>query len=282
MMKGAPMNTRTHVKHMSRVVVCAGLSLATTGLAQEADGGDDTAELAKKLANPIASLINVPFQYNFDHNIGRDSKGSRTLLNIQPVIPISLGEDWNVISRTILPLVDMQDMLYGDEAGVGDVLQSLFFSPKKPTANGIIWGVGPALLFPTATGEVLGGEEWGAGPTAVALKQTGPWTLGLLVNHIWSYAGESDREDINATFVQPFTSYLFKKTKTSVSLNTESSYDWDADTWSVPVNLTVAQMLRIKGQAFQIIAGPRYWAESPDGGPEDFGLRAGLTLLFPK
>lgn len=277
------MNTCKHVKHLCRLAFFAAFSITSTGLAQEVkEGGDDAAALAMKLSNPIASLISVPLQYNFDHNMGPDNKGSRSLLNVQPVIPISLGEDWNVISRTIVPLLDMQDMPYGDKSGMGDVLQSLFFSPKKPTENGIIWGVGPALLFPTATDEVLGGEKWGAGPTAVALKQTGPWTFGLLVNHIWSYAGASDREDINATFVQPFTSYLFKKTKTTLSLNTETAYDWHADTWSVPVNLTIAQMFKINGQICQVIAGPRYWAESPDGGPEDFGFRAGLTLLFPK
>lgn len=277
------MNTRNHFKHMSRVVFCAGLSLASTGLAQEAkEGGDDTAELAKKLSNPIASLISMPFQYNFDHNMGPQDKGSKSLLNIQPVIPISLGDDWIVISRTIVPLVDMQDMPYGDQAGMGDVLQSLFFSPKKPTANGIIWGVGPALLFPTATDDVLGGEKWAAGPTFVALKQSGPWTFGVLANHLWSYAGESDRDDINATFVQPFASFLYRKTYTTFGVNTETSYDWDSDAWSVPVNLTVSQMLKIAGQPFQIVAGPRYWLDSPDGGPEGFGVRVGLTLLFPK
>lgn len=136
--------------------------------------------------------------------------------------------------------------------------------------------------MPTATDEVLGGEKWGAGPTAVALKQTGPWTFGFLANHLGSYTGESDREDINATFLQPFTSYVFKKTKTNISMNTETTYDWHADTWSVPVNLTVAQMLKIKGQILQAVVGPRYWVESPDGGPEDFGFRAGLTLLSSK
>lgn len=276
------MSTRNHVTHMFRVVFCAGLSLATTGLAQEAAAGDDTVELAKKLSNPIASLISLPLQYNFDHKMGPGDKGSKSLLNIQPVIPISLGQDWNVISRTIVPLVAMQDMPYGDKSGMGDVLQSLFFSPTAPTAKGVIWGVGPALLFPTATDDVLGGEKWGAGPTAVALKQTGPWTFGLLVNHIWSYAGDAGREDVNATFLQPFVSHLFKKTYTTVGMNTETTYDWDGDAWTMPVNWTVSQMLKIAGQPFQIVAGPRYWLDSPDGGPEGFGVRVGLTLLFPK
>ena len=273
-----------HKRNFFAALFVSGLTITLPLFAQDAATAkqDRAAELAMKLSNPVAALISVPFQYNYDANLGPNDKGSRSLLNIQPVIPISLSEDWNVISRTIVPLVDMQDMPYGDKSGVGDVLQSLFFSPKQPTANGIIWGAGPALLVPTATDDVLGAQKWGAGPTAVALKQSGPWTFGFLVNHIWSYAGESDREDINSTYAQPFSTYLFKKTKTTVGLNTETSYDWDADTWSVPVNLTIAQMLKIKGQIFQIFVGPRYWLESPDGGPEDFGVRAGITLLFPK
>jgi hypothetical protein len=277
------MNPSKHLKHLCRFAFCAVFSIISTGLAQEAkEGGDETAALAMKLSNPVASLISAPLQYNYDANMGPNDKGSRSLLNIQPVIPISLGEDWNVISRTIVPVLDMQDMPYGSQFGLGDVLQSFFFSPKKPTEwGGVIWGVGPALLFPTATDEVLGGEKWGAGPTAVALKQSGPWTFGLLFNHIWSYAGDNDRGDINATYMQPFMTYLVKSTKTTFGLNTETSYDWANDTWSVPVNLTVAQMFKIQGQLFQVVAGPRYWAVSPDGGPEDFGFRVGVTLLFP-
>lgn len=263
--------------------VIAVLALASEVPAQEQAGGaDDPAALATKLANPIASLISLPLQYNFDHHMGADDKGAKSVLNVQPVVPISLGDEWNVISRTILPLVETHDMPYGSESGIGDVLQSLFFSPKAPTAGGIIWGAGPALLFPTASEEVLGSGRWGAGPTAVALKQSGPWTYGALANHIWSYAGDSEREEVNATFFQPFASYLVKKTYTSFALNTEVSYDWSADAWSVPVNLTVAQMLKIAGQPFQVTVGPRFWADSPDGGPEGWGLRAGLTLLFPK
>lgn len=260
------------------------LAFAAVGRAQEqaTQGAGDAADLAQKLANPVASLISVPFQYNFDHNMGPDDKGSKSQLNIQPVIPVSIGNDWNVISRTILPLVEAHDMPYGSESGLGDVLQSFFISPKAPTAGGVIWGAGPALLLPTATDDALGGEKWGAGPTAVALKQAGPWTFGFLSNHIWSFAGESGREDVNATFVQPFASYIFKKTYTTLGLNSEASYDWDADTWTTPLNLTVAQMLKLGGQPLQIIAGPRYWVDSPEGGPEGLGFRVGLTLLFPK
>ena len=269
---------------MSAVVMVM-LCMSAPSLAQE--GTDQGAELAKKLSNPVAALISVPLQFNYDTDYGVNDDGSKSFINVQPVIPISISKDWNVISRTILPvIVSQSDIPPGtDESGIGDILQSFFFSPKEPTARGLIWGAGPVILLPTASDEVLGGEKWGAGPTAVFLKQDGPWTIGLLINHIWSFAGEDERSDINATFMQPFASYLFKKTLTTVTINTESTYDWDADSgeaWSVPVNFTVNQMLKVGGQMMQATAGARYWADSPEAGPEGWGLRLGLTFLFPK
>jgi hypothetical protein len=242
---------------------------------------DEEEELAKKLANPVASLISVPLQYNYDENFGPDDKGSKSVLNIQPVWPFSLNEDWNLITRTIIPLVDQHDIPLGtDESGLGDILQSFFFSPKAPV-NGWVLGAGPAILYPSASEEVLGGEKWSAGPTAVALRQDGPWTYGLLTNHLWSVAGEDDRADISLTFLQPFAAYV-TKTKTTFSFNTESTYDWENEQWTVPVNVLVAQLLKVGPQIFQVQAGVRYWAESPDNGPEGWGARMVLTFLFPK
>lgn len=244
---------------------------------------DSDAELAKKTLNPIASLISLPLQLNIDSDIGPESEGERTLLNVQPVIPVSINSDWNLISRTILPVISMDDAYpgAGSQSGIGDITESIFFSPKAPTASGWIWGAGPVLLLPTGE-EELSAEKWGAGPTAVVLKQANGWTYGMLANHIWSMAGESDRSDINATFMQPFLSFT-TKTYTSFTLNTESSYDWEAEEWSVPVNLMVTQMLKLGGQPLTVAAGARYWADSPDGaGPEGWGARLAVTLLFPQ
>ena len=189
--------------------------------------------------------------------------------------------DWNLITRTIVPLVDQHDIPSGcDTSGMGDILQSFFLSPKEPVCGWIV-GAGPVLLYPSATNELLGGEKWGAGPTAVVLRQTGPWTYGLLANHVWSYAGDDDRADVNATFLQPFASYV-TKTKTTLSVSTESTYDWDAGSWSVPLNAQVSQLLKIGSQIIQVGVGGRYWAEAPDDGPDGFGLRLTLTFLFPK
>ncbi len=169
----------------SMLAIGLGLSPATV-FAQ-----DDSADLAKKLSNPVAAMISVPFQFNYDEGYGPND-GDRLTLNIQPVIPISLNDEWNVISRTILPVIWQNDIAgdSGEQTGLGDITQSLFFSPKHPGPSGIIWGVGPAFLVPTGTDDLLGTGKWGAGPTAVVLKQMGGWTVGGLANHIWSFAGQ--------------------------------------------------------------------------------------------
>jgi hypothetical protein len=232
--------------------------------ASAASPEEEAHELAKKLTNPIASLISVPFQSNVDCDIGADD-GCRYTLNVQPVIPVSIGDDWNMISRTILPFVYQNDTFPGAgvQWGLGDTTQSLFFSPKAPSSfGGLIWGVGPVFLIPTATDDFLGTEKFGIGPTAVVLKQEGPWTIGILANQIWSVAGNDDRADISSTFLQPFVSYTTKDAWT-FSLNTESSYDWKREEWSVPINGQVTKLLRLGKQPVSVGGGLRYWAESP-------------------
>jgi hypothetical protein len=263
------------------VIMTAGLAVllsANSPVWAEAD-----ADLAKQLSNPVAALISVPFQLNFDQDLGRLDEGSRWLLNAQPVVPIDLNSEWNLISRTIVPLVSQRDV-FADErrqSGLGDVVQSAFFSPKAPTDSGWIWGVGPVLLLPTATDARLGAKKWGAGPTAVMLRQQGPWTVGMLGNHIWSFAGDSDRTDISTTFMQPFVTYT-TPTAWTFSFNTESSYDWEAQQWTVPINLGASKVTRLGGQLVSVGGGVRYWAEGPEAAAEGWGLRLTLTLLYPK
>ena len=136
-------------------------------------------------------------------------------------------------------------------------------------------------MLPTASDATLGSDKWGIGPTAVVLKQAGPWTFGGLANHIQSFAGDEDRADVSATFLQPFITYI-TKTKTTIALNTESTYDWENEAWSVPVNITVSQMMKIGPQIIQIGGGARYWAHSNDSGAKHWGARIQLVLLFPK
>jgi hypothetical protein len=252
-------------------------------LAAPVQAQDSAASLAKQLANPVAALISVPFQLNYDQDIGPADDGDRWLMNVQPVVPVTLNEDWNLISRTILPVVSQSDIYpgAGSQSGLGDIVQSVFFSPKQPTAGGWIWGAGPVFLLPTGSDDLLTADKWAAGPTAVALRQQGPWTYGALANHLWSFAGSDNRADVDATFLQPFLSYT-TPTAWSFALNTESTYDWEGEQWSVPVNLIVTKVTKVGGQLVSVGGGLRYWADSPDSGPEGLGFRLVFTLLFPK
>jgi hypothetical protein len=244
-------------------------------------GGSDSVELAKKLSNPVASLISLPLQFNYDEGYGPKDAYKLTL-NMQPVVPLTLNEEWNLIVRTIVPVVYQDSLADGIDSkfGLGDTVQSFFFSPKAPTSGGWIWGVGPVFLWPTSTDEILGGEKWGAGPTGLILKQEKGFTYGVLANHIWSYAGDSNRSEVNATFIQPFIAYTWP-TATTINFNTESTYDWTNDQWTIPLNLSISQLVKFGKQPVQFAIGPRYWAESPDGGPE-WGARFTLTFLFPR
>lgn len=287
--------TRTHNEQFLAVVVsCLVLMAFTTVRAQttasaDSNGSDPgvddqkarAAALAKATLNPIASLISVPMQNNFDWGAGPDDDGFQYKLTVQPVIPFSINEDWNVISRTIVPYVYQDDVIgTTSQSGLADTVQSLFFSPVEPGPGGWIWGAGPVLQIPTATDDLLGEEKWGAGPTAVALKQEGHWTYGALFNHVWSFAGEDNRADVNRTFLQPFVSYT-TKTFTTFGLNTESSYDWEREQWTVPMNMFVQQLLKVGSQPISLQLGGRYYAEGPSGAPE-WGLRFQVSFLFPK
>jgi len=273
------MKAKPHKLPATALVCAIGLGAVPTHAFAE----ESTAELAMELANPVAALISVPFQLNYNQKIGPTRSGTQWTLNIQPVVPFSLNTDWNLISRTIVPIVSQKDIFpgAGSQSGLGDTVQSVFFSPKAPTAGGWIWGAGPVLLLPTGTDELTSTKKWGAGPTAVMLKQENGWTYGALANHIWSFAGDSGRPDISATFLQPFLSY---STPTALTLvvQSESTYDYKNKQWSVPINLIASQILRIDQQLISVGGGVRYWAEAPDSGPHGWGLRLTVTLLFPR
>jgi hypothetical protein len=196
--------------------------------------------LAKQLSNPIASLISVPFQANEDFGYGPSHNGYKFTLNIQPVIPISISKDWNLILRTIFPIVSQHDLFYVEnlpknsplqpqnrsQDGLSDTTQSFFFSPKKPGPFGLVWGIGPALLYPTGTHPLLGTGTFSIGPTVVVLKQMGGLTAGVLMNQLWSVAIQEDRQSFSQMFLQPFLAYT-TKTHTTFTLSTESTANWN-------------------------------------------------------
>lgn len=158
--------------------------IAGSAVAQQADGSG--ADLAVQLANPVASMISVPMKVNWDTGIG-PADANRTTLVVQPVIPFSLNDEWNLITRTIVPFIRAESPVAGGptESGLGDTTQSFFFSPKAPTAGGWIWAVGPVGFYPTASNSALGRKKWGLGPSVLLLSQANGWTYGALANHIW-------------------------------------------------------------------------------------------------
>jgi hypothetical protein len=166
---------------------------------------DSNTELAKKTQNPVADLISVPLQNNFNLSAGPND-ATIYVLNVQPVIPLKLTEDWNLITRTIMPIINQPSLFEGDESafGLGDLNPTFFLSPAKP--GKLIWGVGPTFTLPTATDSRLGTSQWSMGPAAVALSMQGPWVFGALANQQWSFAGWGD-QDVSQMLIQPFVNY---------------------------------------------------------------------------
>jgi hypothetical protein len=250
--------------------------------AKTESSGDTDQDLVRKLSNPVASLISVPLQNNFDFGAGPGGNGFQWKLNAQPVIPFSLNDNWNLVTRTIVPFIHQDNITApgATQTGLGDTTTSFFFSPKTPGAGGLFWGVGPDLLVPTATRTVLGTQKWGLGPTGVVLQQQGGWSYGVLANQLWSFAGSSSRADVNQTFIQPFLAYA-TQTKTTFTLNAESTYDWEGRQWTVPLNAMVSELVRIDRLPVSFQVGGRYYADRPLNGPV-WGLRFTITLIFPK
>ncbi|MFD1109694.1 transporter family protein [Pseudoroseomonas ludipueritiae] len=257
------------------------LCAATPGQAQSSDQSDrhSVDELSRQVANPIAHLISVPLQNNMDFGAGQKNSMQDTL-NIQPVIPLELGNGWGVVTRVILPVMYHGSAYTGDEyrSGLGDTSLSLFFHGPLEQGKPMI-GLGPIIRVPTATDDQLGNRRWGAGPTMIMVQQSPRWTLGLLASHVWSFGDSPGRPDFNATSVQPFVAHTFSG-GFSLSATTETVYDWTTRQWTVPLNLQAAQIVKLGPLPVSLFFGPRVYLQRPKGGP-DWGLRFGVQFLFP-
>jgi len=245
-------------------------------------GENPEEELAKAAQNPVANMISLPLQNNTNFNFGPMEK-TQNVFNIQPVWPFTLNENWNLITRTIVPVISQPQLFPGDdrENGLGDIIFTAFLSPANP--GKMIWGAGPVLLLPTATDEKLGTKKWGAGPSAVALSIRGPWVFGALANHIWSFAGDGNRDDVNLTLIQPFVNYNLPEGWYLVSSPVITA-NWEADsdnTWTVPLGGGIGKIFRIGGLPVNTSAQAFYNVEKPDFGA-DWSLRVQLQFLFPK
>lgn len=259
-------------------VSTAVLALVAVSAAQPASEED----LAKETQNPVSDLISVPFESNFNFGVGPNDD-LQYILYVQPVVPFRLSKDWNLITRTIIPLIDQPELGpgVGDVFGLGDIQLSQFLSPAKSGA--LIWGIGPIVQFPTATDDALGSDKWSAGPTAAALTIRGPWVAGALVNHLWSFAGDDDRADVNQTLIQPIVNYnlpggWFLSSVPYITANWEKDGD---DRWTVPIGIGVGKVHRFGTQPVSLQLTPYYNVVRPDDAAE-WTLQFRINLLFPK
>lgn len=268
-----------------QLIIAAALLVA---LASPKAPAQDESELAKKTQNPVADLISVPLQSNF--NFGAGSKDKMIyILNIQPVIPIKIAEDWNLITRIIMPIIN-QPSLFPTLGGVvpsttgtgfGDFNPTFFLSPAKP--GELIWGVGPTMTLPTATDRDLGSGKWSMGPAGVALTIQGPWVLGALLNNQWSVAGWGENA-VNAMLLQPFVNYNLPDgwyLTSSPIITANWKADKAGDVWTLPLGGGIGKLFRLGKLPINAQVGAYGNVAKPEFGP-DWQLRFQMQFLFPK
>jgi len=247
---------------------------------------NDAAAMARIAQNPVADVISMPFQLNWNFDVGPLEKDQQ-ILNFQPVIPFSLNDNWNLITRTIVPLISQPAFSASQSRkdGIGDINFTAFFSPKKPGKGGFIWGVGPALVMDTATSDNLGQGAWSIGPSVVFLKSDGAWVTGALMNNVWSVSTEQGRPDVNQMLLQPFINYNFpSKPGRYLSFSPIITANWKADggdTWTVPLGLGIGQIVKLGKIPTNLQLAAYYNAVRPEYASR-WQIRAQLVLMFPK
>jgi hypothetical protein len=263
------------------LAVCVIASSAPSAYAQQKGSEDENTTLAKKLSNPISDLVSVPLQFNWEQKVGT-SELSRFILNVQPVIPFEISHDWNLILRVIMPFVGQPPLVAGGppDFGMGDMTTSFFFSPRL--TDGFTVGAGPAFVTPSTYSPTISSGKYSVGPTAVALNQSGPWTVGVLWNQVWSFGGDPTRRSVNQMFLQPFLAYQATKTVT-LTVQSETTADWNAttDNWTVPINFLVSKLssFGVFPASYQIGAG--VFPVHPAIGPQ-WKVRAAIVILLPR
>jgi hypothetical protein len=261
------------------LMICCCAAFCGTAIAA---GNQEAAELAKEVQNPLATLVSLPFQANYNNGVGSDDRTFFNL-NIQPVIPFP-GKKWDVISRTIIPLnsAPVPGSETESEFGLGDTSMSLFWTSDKKRK--LTWGVGPAISIPTSSNpEVLGSGKWSVGPTGVIFYGTGQWTLGGVVSNIWSVAGDSDREDVNFFVAQYFVNYNFGG---GLALGSAPiiTCNWEAESGeqcTVPWGLQVSKVTHFGSRPVNLILGYYVNSEHPTGGPEN-QARVQVNFMYPQ
>ena len=242
-------------------------------------GENETQELARAAQNPVASMVSLPLQNNTNFNFGPQNK-TQNILNVQPVVPFSINEDWNLITRTIVPITSQPKTAPGTDRdfGIGDTTFTAFLSPKN--VGKWIWGAGPVLLLPTNTDDRLGPDKWGAGPSFAILTMRGPWVAGSLFSNIWSFGGSGD-DDVNFFTWQYFVNYNMSNGWYLVSSPIITA-NWEnaGDEATIPFGGGIGKIFRLGKQPMNASVQAFYNVETPDNGA-DWQLRLQLQFLFP-
>jgi len=247
---------------------------ALTGPVLGGDSGASIAELTQERLNPLAEAYNLQGSMSFGFARHQDVQPTFTF---QPLIPLPLTADWRLVTRSFLSIVDLPGP-HG-VTGLSDLMTSLFLTPTH--TGKWVWGAGPIFQFPTATDEALGTGKWSAGPTGVVVYVDGPWLNGILVSHLWSFAGKSDREDVSFTQIELKFSYQFSN-GWYVQTNPTMTYDWKAaagEGWTIPVGFDVGKVFEIGSQGVSVQLGAYYNAKRPPGAA-DWTLNTSVTLTF--
>lgn len=267
------------LKNQKFLLLCGMLGSFFACVANAQSNNTETNELAKKLTNPVASLISVPFQYNYDANIGVDKKGTSNSLVVQPVIPLKLNSEWNYILRPVMTFQSLSNVNGFSGTGAAPVVIESFFSPKS--SGDFIWGVGPTISTPALSGSNYGTSQTGVGVSAVALIMKSPWTAGVLTYNTWNAGGSATNGTANNLFYQPFISYVTPSAWT-YSVNTQSTFNWDTRRAENPMNFTVSKLVKFGELPVSFSVGARYYLSSVPGGPSGWGGRASMTFVFPE
>jgi len=265
---------------VNRVLTIAVLAIVVAVRPVAAQEDQSGGELAKAAQNPVGDLISLPFQNNLNFGVGPNDR-TQNVLNIQPVWPFGLSDDWNLITRTIVPVISQPAPGSDRTGGLGDINFTAFLSPSKP--GRVIWGVGPSIIFRTATNEVLGSGKWGVGPSVVVLTIAGQWVVGGLVSNVWSFAGDPERPDVNSFLFQPFANYNLPNGwyLSSVPIVTANWKAGAGDKWTVPIGGGVGKVLRIGRQPVNVQTQTFYNVERPTNGAK-WQWRLQVQLLFPR
>jgi hypothetical protein len=266
-------------KYWIKLLTFSNLLISSSFLYGAVVDTEEAVSVAKKLTNPVADLVAVPIQYNFNRGMGSNDVGSGQSVVIEPVYPVNLPGGDNLIIRPIVTAQWLNNVNGFTGVGMGNIQVEMFYSPK-PTSS-LIWGVGPYLITPSGSSGNFGPTQTGAGVTGIGLTQVGPWTLGLLLVQSWAVSGSSSSGTVNNFYYQPFGSYT-TSSNWIFGLDTESTFNYDARRTANQINGSISKLVMTGNQPVSYSIGPRYSVSSIPGGPQGWGARATITFIFSK